>query len=154
MCAMVWVTSFSVQTCFTHSFLLITQTKSRTETALTLKAPNLNLPHKLFPELQAEEFKETDTCILFFFPVILSRRHSKSRAPSNRTTREWVRLSVSSDNFPATRASTCMAVAALGPLLTDSAATFPTHHTFWSKQGCGVMKCLCIPLFSPHRPHP
>lgn len=136
MCAVVWVTSFSVQTCFTHSFLLITETKSRTETALTFKAPTSNLPHKLFPELQAEEFKETGICTLFSFSVTLSRRQSKSRAPNSRITREWVRLSVSSNNFPTTSSSTCVATVALAPLLTDSAATFPTHRTFLSKQGC------------------
>lgn len=67
MCVIVWATSFSVQTCFTHSFLFITQNKSRTETALTFKASNLNLPRKLFPELQAEEPKERGTCTLFFY---------------------------------------------------------------------------------------
>lgn len=133
---MVWVTSFSVQTRFTHSFLFKTQNKSRTETAPMFKASNLKLPRKLFPEHQAEQFKETGTCTLFSFSVTLSGRQQKSRAPSSRTTREWVRLSVSSNNLPTTSSPACVAVVASAPFLTDPAATFPTHRTFLSKRGC------------------
>lgn len=135
---MVWVISFSIQTSFIHYFLLITQTKSRTETALMFQAPNPNLLHKLFPQLHAEEFKETSPCTFFCFSVILSRRQSKSRARTSRTPGECVRLSMLSSNFPNIRSSTCTAVVALAPLLKDSAvtATIPTHCTFPSKQGC------------------
>lgn len=120
---MVWVISFSVQTSFIHYFLLITQTKSRTETALIFKAPNLNPPHKLFPQLHTQEFKETNPCIFFCFSVTLSRRQPKSRAWSSGTPGQWVRLSVPSNNFPTAQSSTCVAVVALTPLLTDSAVT-------------------------------
>lgn len=152
---MVWVISFSVQTSFIHSFLLITQTKNRTETALIFKAPNLNLPHKLFPHLHTQEFKETNPCTFFCFSVTLSRRQSKSRARSSRTPGQWVRLSVPSNNFPTAWSSTCVAVVAPTPLLTDSAVThswqphFPPTAPSCPSRAAGVMGCLCIPLVQP-----
>lgn len=152
---MVWVISFSVQTSFIHYFLLITQTKSRTETALMFKAPNPNLFHKLFPPLHAEELKETSPCTFFCFSVTLSRRQSKSRARTSRAPGECVRLSVLSSNSPNIRSSTCVAVVALTPLLKDSAVTdswqplFPPTAPSHPSRAAGVMEGLCIPLAQP-----
>lgn len=88
MCAMGWVATFSFQTRFTSSLLSITQTKSRIETALMFKAPNLNLPHKVFPELLTELLKKVGACTLSSLSVTLSRRQLTSRTPSSRATRE------------------------------------------------------------------
>lgn len=133
---MVWVTSFWVQTWFTHSLLLITRTKSRTETALTSKVPNL------FPELHTDQLKEAGTCTFFTFVPSLSaggclKVGHRAAGPRGR---EGGRLSELSKDFPSS-SSPGVAVVAHTPLLTVSPAVLS-----WLSRAagyCGV--CISLP---------